>query len=99
MAVNRPKSYFSGLFCFYFAVSDYESSDFDDFVVRDCYNTDYGVIVILRENGVANEGNRTIQLQLDLTIPPAPDPFEAVIHQNISLTILDLDSKHAVHVL
>ena len=70
----------------FFPVSDSTSAD----LISDCNTTDYDFVVALRENGVANEGNRTAQLHLVLT---PLDQDGIIFHINSSLTILDLDSK------
>ena len=55
------------------------------------FDSSKDVVVILRENGIANEGNRTVELRL---VPTTPlDQNETVLYEYISLTILDLDSK------
>lgn len=71
-----------------------------DYTVADCstvvelsrpFNSSEDVVVILGENGIANEGNRTIELRL---VPATPlNQNGIVLYENISLTILDLDSK------
>ena len=52
---------------------------------------DSNVCVMLRENGVANERNKSVQFRLIPTIPLDQD--EVVLYENVSLTIVDLDSK------
>ena len=55
------------------------------------FNSSKDIVVILGENGIANEGNRTVELRL---VPTTPlDQNGIVLYENISLTILDLDSK------
>ena len=56
-----------------------------------CSRPDYEVVAVLRENGIANDGNRTAQLSLVPSIPLDQDGI--LFRENISLTILDLDSK------
>ena len=83
------------MFVFFFA--DSESADY---IVVDCntiielsspFNSTNDIAVILRENGIANEGNRSVQLRL---VPTTPlDQYGITLYENISLTILDLDSK------
>ena len=59
-------------------------------MVSNCSTPDYDFVVVLRENGVANEGNRTAQLHL---VPSIQFDHGIVFRENISVTILDLDSK------
>ena len=59
-------------------------------MVSNCITPDYDFVVVLRENGVVNEGNRTAQLRL---VPSTPLDHGIVFRENISVTILDLDSK------
>ena len=71
---------------FFFSVG--ESTDL---MATDCSTPDYEMVVVLRENGVANDGNRTTQLRLVPSMPLDQDGI--VFHENISVTVLDLDSK------
>jgi hypothetical protein len=53
------------------------------------------IVVVLRRNGIANEEDRTAQLRL---IPSTPlDQGGVVFRENISLTIVDLDSKDSYY--
>ena len=72
-------------------VNHFPAGDSTDLMVSDCNTTDYDFAVVFRENGVANEGDRTAELRLVPSIQLDQDGI--VFRENISVTILDLDSK------